>query len=138
MPEVAFTTITFEGGVQAHLEESWLAPERERELVVVGEKGMIVFDELAATPLKFFKKFVQLRGRAEVREFDYLDGGTDTVEVAADQPLATECRHFLECIRDGTEPLSGGENGLQVLRVLEAADRSLRAGGKITPVAGGA
>jgi predicted dehydrogenase len=138
MPEVAFTTITFEGGVQAHLEESWLAPERERELVVVGEKGMIVFDELAATPLKLFKKFVQLRGRAEVREFDYLDSGTDTVEVAADQPLATECRHFLECIRDGTEPLSGGENGLQVLRVLEAADRSLKAGGKITPVAGGA
>jgi UDP-2-acetamido-3-amino-2,3-dideoxy-glucuronate N-acetyltransferase len=138
MPEVAFTTITFEGGVQAHLEESWLAPERERELVVVGEKGMIVFDELAATPLKLFKKSVQLRGRAEVREFEYLDDGTDTVEVAADQPLATECRHFLECIRDGTEPLSGGENGLQVLRVLEAADRSLKAGGKITPVAGGA
>ena len=87
--------------------------------------------------LKLFRKSVQLRGGAEVREFDYLDEGTDTFEVAADEPLATECRHFLECIRDGTEPLSGGENGLQVLRVLEAADRSLRTGGKITPVAGG-
>ena len=86
--------------------------------------------------MKLFKKAVQLRGRTEVKEFDYLDGGTAPVEVAAEQPLEAECRHFLECIRDGEEPLSGGENGLQVLRVLEAADRSLRAGGRITPVAG--
>jgi len=132
VPEVAFTTITFEGGVQAHIEESWLAPERERELVVVGEKGMLVFDELSAAPLKLFRKSVRLRSGTEVKEFDYLDGGADPVEVAAEQPLEAECRHFLECIRSGKEPISGGANGLQVLRVLEAADRSLRQGGRVT------
>lgn len=136
VPEVAFTTITFEGGVQAHLEESWLAPERERELVVVGEKGMLVLDELSAAPLRFFKKSVRLRRSTEVREFDYLDQGMDPVEVAAEQPLETECRHFIDSIRKGTEPPSGGQNGLDVLRVLEAADRSLRYGGRLTNVAG--
>ena len=137
MPEVAFTTITFDGGIQAHIEESWLAPERERELVVVGEKGMLVFDELSAAPLKLLKKAVRLKGRTAVKEFDYLDRGTDTVEVAVEQPLEAECRHFLDCIRSGREPLSGGRHGLKVLRVLEAADRSLRAGGRITAVRGG-
>jgi len=136
VPEVAFTTITFEGGEQAHIEESWLAPERERELVVVGEKGMLVLDELSAAPLKFFKKSVQLRRSTEVREFDYIDGGIDPVEVTSTQPLETECRHFVECVRTGGEPVSGGKNGLAVLRVLEAADRSLRKVGRVTPVAG--
>jgi predicted dehydrogenase len=134
VPEVAFTTITFEGGVQAHIEESWLSPERERELVVVGEKGMLVFDELSAAPLKLFKKSVRLRSGTEVKEFDYLDGGTDPVEIADGQPLEAECRHFLDCIRSGREPVSGGANGLQVLRVLEAADRSLRHGGRVMPL----
>jgi UDP-2-acetamido-3-amino-2,3-dideoxy-glucuronate N-acetyltransferase len=135
-PEVAFTTITFEGGVQAHIEESWLAPERERELVVVGEKGMLVLNELSSAPLKFFKKSVRLNRSTEIREFDYLDGGVDPVEVASEQPLEAECRHFIDCIRTGSEPESGGQNGLEVLRVLEAAERSLRKGGRVTPVAG--
>jgi predicted dehydrogenase len=136
VPEVAFTTITFEGGIQAHLEESWLSPERERELVVVGEKGMLVFDELSAAPLKLFKKSVRLRRGTEVKEFDYLDRGMDPVEVTAEQPLEAECRHFLDCIRTGREPISGGANGLEVLRVLEAADRSLRNGGRVTALRG--
>ncbi len=135
MPEVVFTTITFEGGIQAHIEESWLAPERERELVVVGEKGMLVFDELAVAPLRLFRKSVKLRQVREIKEFDYLDGGTDPVEVTAEQPLEAECRHFLECLRSGRAPVSDGENGLQVLRVLEAADRSLRHGGRLVSLA---
>jgi predicted dehydrogenase len=72
-----------------------------------------------------------------VRGFDYLDGGIDPVEVASEQPLETECRHFIDCIRTGREPVSGGTNGLSVLRVLEAADRSLRNSGRVTPVGGG-
>jgi len=136
MAEVAYTTITFEGGIQAHIEESWLAPERERELVVVGEKGMLVFDELSPASLKLIKKSVRPRNRRSVREFDYLDEGTDTVEIGTEQPLEAECRHFLECIRDGRKPLSGGEHGLQVLKVLEAADRSLRGGGRMVSLSG--
>jgi predicted dehydrogenase len=136
VPEVAFTTITFEGGMLAHLEESWLAPVRERQLMVVGEKGMLVFDELAAdgAPLKLIKKAIRLRGRTEVKIFEYLDGGTDPVEVATEPPLEAACRHFLECVGTKQEPLSGGENGLAVMRVLEAADRSLAAAGKRTAV----
>ena len=135
LPEVAFTTITFEDGVQAHLEESWLSPRRVRELVVVGEKGMLVLDELSSS-LKFFRKSVRPRRRAGIGEFDYPDRGEETVEVPGEQPLEAECRHFIECVRKGREPLSGGEHGLEVLRVLEAADRSLRARGRPFPVRG--
>jgi predicted dehydrogenase len=132
IPEVAFTTITFEGGVQAHIEESWLSPVRERELVVVGEKGMLVFDELSPVPLKFCKKAVKPGRGRKAGEFTYLDDGMKPVEVTREEPLVAECRHFLESILFGKEPASGGDNGLQVLRILEAADKSLRHGGRAT------
>jgi predicted dehydrogenase len=136
IPEVAFTTITFDGGVQAHIEESWLSPKREREMVVVGEKGMLVLDELSPVPLKFIRKSVKARRRTGCREFDYLDHGEDSLEISKEQPLEAECRHFLECIRTGRQPISSGEHGLEVLGVLEAADRSLHAGGRIVPLRG--
>lgn len=132
LPEISFTTISFAGGALAHIEESWMAPLRERQLLAVGDRGMLFFDELApdGVHLKLFGKSIRVQPLAPVKVFEYLDEGASSIEVDAGQPLAAECREFLDAVRRGREPRSGGENGVEVLRVLEAAEASQRAGGK--------
>ena len=138
LPEISFTAISLAGGVLAHIEESWMAPLRERQLLAVGDKGMLLFDELAAdgAHLKHFAKVIKVRPRQPVRVFEYLDEGASPIEVESGQPLAAECREFLGCIRSRREPRAGGKNAVAVLRVLEAAERSQRAGGREVKVKG--
>jgi len=139
LPEISFTAISLAGGALAHIEESWLAPERERQLLAVGDKGMLLFDELAAdgVHLKHFAKSIKVQADAQRSIFEYLDGGATPIPVEAGQPLAAECREFLACVRRGREPRAGGDNAVTVLRVLEAAERSQRAGGRQFKVTGG-
>jgi UDP-2-acetamido-3-amino-2,3-dideoxy-glucuronate N-acetyltransferase len=137
-PEVSFAAISLAGGALAHIEESWLAPERERQLLAVGDRGMLLFDELAAdgVHLKHFAKTIAHRASTPCHRFEYLDGGTTPIPVEPGQPLAAECREFLDCIRRRREPRAGGGNAVTVLRVLEAAERSQRAGGREVKVKG--
>jgi UDP-2-acetamido-3-amino-2,3-dideoxy-glucuronate N-acetyltransferase len=138
LPEVSFTAISLAGGALAHIEESWLAPQRDRQLLAVGDKGMLLFDELAAdgAHLKHFAKSIRVKPRSPVKVFEYLDEGASPIDLEGGQPLAAECREFLECIRRRREPRAGGRNAVAVLRVLEAAERSQRAGGREVPVKG--
>lgn len=138
LPEVSFTAISLAGGALAHIEESWMAPLRERQLLAVGDKGMLLFDELAAdgAHLKHFAKVIKVRPRQPVKVFEYLDEGASPIDVESGQPLAAECRDFLECVRRRREPRAGGKNAVNVLRVLEAAERSQRAGGREVKVKG--
>lgn len=138
LPEISFTAISLAGGALAHIEESWMAPLRERQLLAVGDKGMLLFDELASdgAHLKHFAKSIKVRPGAPVKVFEYLDAGASPIEVESGQPLAAECREFLECIRRRREPRAGGTNAVTVLRVLEAAERSQRAGGREIKVKG--
>jgi predicted dehydrogenase len=137
LPEVSFTAISLAGGALAHIEESWLAPERDRQLLAVGERGMLLFDELAAdgAHLKHFARTI--RAPRDGGAFEYLDGGAKPVPLEVGQPLAAECRDFLACIRRRREPRAGGDNAVAVLRVLEAAERSQRGGGREVRVTGG-
>jgi UDP-2-acetamido-3-amino-2,3-dideoxy-glucuronate N-acetyltransferase len=140
LPEISFTAIALEGGALAHIEESWLAPLRERQLLAVGDRGMLLFDELAAdgAHLKHFAKTITVRPGAPVRVFEYLDEGASPLAVEGGQPLAAELQEFLACIRRRREPRAGGGNAVAVLRVLEAAERSQRAGGREVRITGGA
>jgi predicted dehydrogenase len=99
---------------------------------------MLLFDELAAdgAHLKHFAQLIKVRPGVAGKVFEYLDEGASPIAVAAGQPLAAECREFLECIRRRREPRAGGENAVTVLRVLEAAEKSQRAGGREIKVKG--
>jgi predicted dehydrogenase len=79
---------------------------------------------------------IKVRPRQPVRVFEYLDEGASPIEVDIEQPLAAECRDFLDCIRRRREPRAGGKNAVTVLRVLEAAEKSQRAGGREVKVKG--
>jgi UDP-2-acetamido-3-amino-2,3-dideoxy-glucuronate N-acetyltransferase len=139
LPELSLTTISLAGGALATIEESWIAPFRERQLLAVGERGMLLFDELApdGVHLKHFSMSIRRGPRSPLTVFEYLDEGATPLEVEAGQPLEAECRDFVACVRRRRRPRADGDNGVAVLRVLEAAAASQRAGGRRVRLQGG-
>ena len=128
-PYVADSTIsylTFSEGVQAHIFVSWLHPYKDHRMIVIGSEGMIVFDDVAAgtAKLQIFRHVVSVDG--PVPTVGKVPGAPIDYEAA--EPLARECAHFLDCVANGTVPLSDGAEGIGVLRVLDACQRALIAG----------
>ncbi len=125
--DVVFLNLEFNNGVRAHSHLSWLNPCKIRKITVIGSEKMMVFDDLAPEKLKIFDR------RAERVEggFQLHAGGTYAIEFnLEEEPLKRMATHFLESIKDNTAPRSDGRDGLQVLQVLAAAQRSLEKGGR--------
>jgi UDP-2-acetamido-3-amino-2,3-dideoxy-glucuronate N-acetyltransferase len=124
--DVTVTNIEFPTGIRAHIFVSWLHPYKEQRLVVVGSKKMAVFDDVRQDgKLMIYDQGVEfVNGEPVMRKNE---GIAETLERA--EPLRRECLHFLECMGTGKQPLTDGESGLQVLRVLEAAGHSLAQSG---------
>jgi predicted dehydrogenase len=126
--DVVFTTLHYSDNVMAHLHVSWLDPHKIRKITVVGDKKMAVLDDMQATEkLRIYDKgvdFIPSYGDyAESLSIRVGDIYIPKIDMA--EPLKVECQHFLDCITKGEKPLTDGVCGLQVLRVLEAAERSL-------------
>ena len=123
--DVVFCYLRFPSGLAAHLHLSWLDPHKERRFTVVGSKKMATFDdmELERKVTVYDKGFDQ--DFASYGEYIARSGEIRSPRVSNEEPLRTECEHFLARIADGAEPRSGGESGLRVVRVLEALQRSL-------------
>jgi len=102
--------IRFENGILANLHNSWLWPRVERELVVVGEKGMLVYDEV--------NQKVTLHRKRIGPELQNVDEGEEVVFEGAAQPLRLELEHFIECCETGRTPIADGLNGLKTVEVL--------------------
>ena len=133
--DVAFLNLRFSNGSMASHHVSWLSPEKVRRFFIAGTKGSLIFDDIASPKLRVFDKGVDSRiGLTEddVRELYYKSGQVIVPELANDEPLTMECRHFLDCVREGARPIADGSAGLAVVKVLEAAKRSLSQGS--TPV----
>lgn len=111
--------LEFRSGLQAHLHASWLWPEKRRRLTVVGERGMLVYDE--------FEQTVRLHRKRIGRHLDHHDEGHEIVFHGNPNPLRLELEHFLDRLEDRAAPLSDGESAARVVRVLEEASRRLRA-----------
>jgi len=130
--DVVFTTLHFGDGTMAHIHVSWLDPHKDRKLVVVGSKKMAEFDDgRASEKIRLYDKGVDTRQDYETYG-EYLAIRTGDIvipQIKTGEPLAAECRHFLECIEKRERPRSDGAEGLRVLRVLDAAQKSLEAGG---------
>ncbi len=110
-----FLHLGFPSGIQAHLHVSWLWPERRRQLTLIGEKGMLVYDELT-------QSVVFHRKRIEVPSLENQEEGVEEVfRHSGAAPLTLELEHFLARCKDRGEPLSGAVQGLRVIETLEAA-----------------
>jgi UDP-2-acetamido-3-amino-2,3-dideoxy-glucuronate N-acetyltransferase len=120
--DTTVTTCEFSSGVNAHIFVSWLHPFKEQKLTVVGGKSMAVFDDMEPkAKLVLYSHRIDWLDRVPVA---HKDGG-HVIELPAEEPLRKELEHFVECIRTGQAPRTDGENGVQVLQVLEACERSL-------------
>jgi predicted dehydrogenase len=131
--DAAFATLGFPGGVLAQLEVSWVDAHKLREVVVVTSRRRLVFDDLdALEPLRIYEKGVTTEKDAQgFGEFRLLlrDGSIVSPRVEQREPLRNLVEHFLDCVQHGKTPLSGGESGLRVVRVLAAVQRSIERNG---------
>ena len=128
-PLIADTTLshyTFDKDLQAHVFVSWLHPYKHQELVVIGSQGMAVFNDVAAGPEKLMLYKHQIGWDGDIPEINKVEG--IPIPYMESEPLKTECEHFLDCIDTGTSPTSGADEGLRVLQVLDASQRSLSSG----------
>jgi UDP-2-acetamido-3-amino-2,3-dideoxy-glucuronate N-acetyltransferase len=129
--DVTLTTCDFASGVKAHIFVSWLHPFKEQKLVIVGGRKMIVFDDMETErKLLLYPHRIDWVDRIPVAH----KAEAQVVPLKADEPLLLECQHFLECLTDRKQPRTDGQNGLQVLRILDACEKSLREKGQPVPV----
>ncbi len=121
--DVTTTHLSFPGGERAHVFVSWLHPFKEQKLVVVGDRGMAVFDdgEPWETKLRLYPHRVDWRRGAP----QPVKASEKAVPLVPGEPLEQECRHFLDCVGGGTTPRTDGREGLRVLRVLQRAEASM-------------
>ncbi len=124
-PASALLTLTFPGDITAHIHASWLSPFKEQKLIVIGEKGVAVFDDGKPWSEKLQLSTNCLRwedGHCHANE----GVRTQTIALPESEPLKNECLHFLTCIQNGEDPLTSGEEGARVTEILEKAEHSLQ------------
>ena len=130
--DVVFGYIRYPSGMIGHLHVSWLDPHKTRTITVVGSDKMAVFDDMDADrKVTVYDKAAVVPQYQSYGEYVTLRFGDIHIpRIANDEPLKLEVEHFVECVRGDHRPLSDGRDGLNVVRVLEAMERSLRNGGR--------
>jgi predicted dehydrogenase len=126
--DVVFVNLRFRSGVSAQIQVSWLDPRKERRLVIVGSQKMVEFDDVAPVEkIRIYDKgFDRPPAFTEYEQFLAIRNGDIHIpQVPMAEPLERECRHFVECVAYGKRPLTDGHSALRVVRVLEAAQKSL-------------
>jgi predicted dehydrogenase len=132
-PEVAFITLTFASGVTANVQISWLAPRKVREMVFVGSRRMVQYDDTAADEsVRVFDRGMEFEAPANFGEFQlsYRSGDIIVPRVEAAEPLSLELQDFARAIHTGVLPRSHAQLGLETVAVIEAAEHSLRHNGE--------
>ena len=135
--DTVFVHLTFANSRMAHLHVSWLDPHKIRRITVVGDKKMAVFDDMhPSEKLRVFDKGVEpahaFTNYGEVLSLRF--GDINSPRLDTTEPLRLELQHFVDCVRRNRAPLSGGHNGADVVRVLEAAQKSLKNNGRIVRI----
>ncbi len=136
--DIASLRLEFPSGAIAHLEVSWLAPSKLRRTVVVGSKSMVLYDDMDVDKVKLYDRGVLLDAPNSFGEYQltYRSGDIVSPNLDATEPLLTQTHHFLDCVESGRRPETDGKLGLEIVRVLEAASRSVNTGGGLVDVTG--
>ncbi len=137
--EFAFMVLRYASGFHAHIRASWISPVKIRLTMLAGSKKMLVFDDVEPSEkIRVYDKGVTLpsSGGQEVTAFNPIYRAGDVLIPALDrtEALRKETEHFLNCVRSGQKPLSDGTAGLEVVRLLEAAQRSMAENGAFIPL----
>jgi predicted dehydrogenase len=136
--DIAYVAVEFENnGFIAHFHVNWLSPVKIRKTLISGDKRMLVWDDLDADEkIKIYDRGVDVKsadgGKNGIHELlvSYRSGDVHIPKLEATEALRAEAQYFVECIEKDREPFNNGHAGLQVVRLLEAADESIKNGGK--------
>jgi predicted dehydrogenase len=132
--DVVFVNLHFADGRMAQIHVSWLDPHKERKMVVVGSKKMLVFDDMQpAEKIRIFDKtaLVNADSPSTMQAISVRHGDILLPFVAGPEPLEAETKHFIDAIRTDSQPRSDGHAGLRVVRILEQVHQQLRAAPRI-------
>ena len=132
--DICTSEFVFSGGIRAHIFVSWLNPLKEQRLVVVGSENMAVFDDTAEHKLVLYPHRIELKDGAPMA----VKAEARRIELENNEPLRTECAAFLASVESRVSPVTDGLEGLSVLRVLEACQKSLADDGYPVPLEAGA
>ena len=128
--DVTSMCLTFRNNRSAIIHNSWLDPRKIREMTIVGSKRMIVYDDVAQLEkVRIFDARVERPPHYDTfAEFQYAYhyGDMYVPYIKQEEPLKAECQHFLDCIRNGSEPITSGRSGVELVRILEASSASLK------------
>lgn len=139
---VAYLTLFFANSLIAHVHVNWLAPAKIRQTLIGGSEKMIVYDDIEPSEkIKIYDKGITLSQPADANAkhqllVSYRSGDMHAPNLDATEALKREAKHFVDCIEKGDRPLTDGAAGVRVVRILEAAEKSLRARGQLVPLAG--
>jgi predicted dehydrogenase len=127
--DVAYVELRFPGNVMAHVHVSWLDPGKVRRMTVVGSQKMAILDDVAEDKLCVYDRGVDTVEENGRPRLVYRFGEGEPVALPKDEPLRRQCARFVDCVASGEWPASYAEQGLNVVRILEQADRSLQNSG---------
>lgn len=131
--DVSNLSLSFRSGQFATIQSSWLEPRKVRQMTIVGTRKMIVYDDIE--PMEKIRIYDTRIERPPHYDsfgefhYSYHYGDSYIPYIEQSEPLRQMCQHFTDSIRAGSQPLSGGKSGLEVLRILEASSQSLKANG---------
>jgi predicted dehydrogenase len=136
MEDVVFAILEYPNGIVTHIHTSWLDPNKVRRMTVVGTKKMVVYDDVSDNRITIYDK-----GVVWVEGSDYgvhrlmtFTGDIYIPKIPPQEPLREEILHFITCIQTGQSPRSDGQDGLNVVRVLEAVNQSIHQAGSLVNV----
>jgi predicted dehydrogenase len=131
--DVTNMSLTFRNQRFATIQSSWLEPRKVRDMTIVGTRRMIVYDDLEPTEkIRVYDVRVERPPHYDTFaefHYSYHYGDSYIPYIAQEEPLKSECSHFIDCIQNGTMPLTSGHRGLELVRILEASSTSLKHGG---------
>src|SRR3989338_7773674 len=130
----AYLHIKYGNNLIAHIHVNWLAPVKIRTTLIGGSRKMVVYNEIEPSEkVRVYSKGVDIRNDPDGRRktlIDYRTGDMYAPKIEHKEALGNVCAHFIDCIAKGKEPITGGEAGLRVVEILEAAQRSIKNGGR--------
>ena len=134
--DIAYVNVDYDDRMMVNFHVNWLSPVKVRQMIFGGSRKSLIFNELnTAEPIKIYDRGIELGEGLEDRRkilVNYRSGDVWSPHIEPGEALQAVVHHFAECVREGKTPLSDGQLGLRVVRLLEAGTRSMRAqGGRV-------
>lgn len=135
---IAYITLFFENSCIAHVHVNWLAPVKVRKILIGGSQKMVLFDDIEPSEkIKVYDKGLTFKENPEnfyKMLVGYRSGDMYAPQFDRTEALAKEANHFLDCIKNGLEPITDGESGLRIVKILEAASESVKNRGQLVKI----